>query len=82
MITSLETVASSSATADIAYVVCIVSFFIAGGVAIYLLWDKINQHNAAIAKKPKTTKSRTAAKKATATKKVVKKPVKKVSKKK
>lgn len=90
-----QTVAVSSATADIAYYICIVSFFIAGGVAIFLLWDKAQQHKKqvgkarvvkpsakrAAAKKP-TAKKATVAKKAVAKKAPAKKPVKRTTKKK
>ncbi len=90
MITIAQTVAASSATADLAYYVCIVSFFIAGGVAIYLLWDRIQQHNgrSARAKIVRPTKKRAPAKKAVAKKKTVakkapaKKAVKQTTKKK
>lgn len=76
-------VATSNATADIAYYICIVSFFIAGGVAIYLLWDRIQQHNARVsrARVVKPTKKR-AAKKSVAKKSAAKKPAKRTSKKK
>lgn len=88
MITTFgQSVASSSATADIAYYICIVSFFVAGGVAIYLLLDKIKEHGAksspkarivkpASRKKPvpkKTTAKPVVAKKTVAKKSVVKK---------
>lgn len=82
-------VAASSATADIAYYVCIVSFFIAGGVAIFLLWDKAQQHkqHAAKARVVKPTKKpakKPVAKKAAVTKKSVAKkaPAKKTTAKK
>jgi ABC-type nickel/cobalt efflux system permease component RcnA len=92
MITIAHTVATSSATADAAYYICIVSFFIAGGVAIYLLWDRTNQHKANAAKartvRP-SAKKRAPAKKAAAPKKKTtakkapaKKPVKRTAKKK
>jgi hypothetical protein len=89
MITIAQTVAASSATADIAYYVCIVSFFIAGGVAIYLLWDRIQRYNAKAtrSKVVKPTKKRvaakkTAAKKAPAKKTAAKKPTKQTAKRK
>jgi hypothetical protein len=83
-----QTVAASSATADIAYYVCVVSFFIAGGVAIYLLWDRIQRHNVKASRskvvrpsKKRVAAKKTAAKKApakkTATKKSAKRPTKK-----
>ena len=94
MNTTLQTVATSNATADIAYYVCIVSFFIAGGVAIYLLWDRIKQHKhksirtrvvrptrRAPAKKAVAAK-KTTAKKASAKKTAAKMPVKRTTKKK
>ena len=92
MNTIAHTVATSSATADAAYYVCIVSFFIAGGVAIYLLWDRTNQHKASMARtrvvRP-TAKKRAGAKKAatpkkktTAKKAPAKKPAKRTTKKK
>lgn len=63
-----QIVAASNATADIAYYVCVVSFFIAGGVAIFLLWDRIQQHNKQSSKKAarivKPTAKKTPAKKA------------------
>ena len=81
-------VAASNATADIAYYVCIVSFFIAGGVAIFLLWDKVQQHNAGTKKtarvvKPSAKKkapvkkaaAKAAPKKTAAKKAIAKKPV-------
>ena len=89
-----QIVAASDATTDIAYYVCIVSFFIAGGVAIYLLWDKVQQHNKHAgkarvvkpsAKKTATKKAavakKTTAKKAPAKKAAAKKPVKRTTKK-
>lgn len=84
-----QIVATSNATTDIAYYVCIVSFFIAGGVAIYLLWDKAQQHKNASGKSrvaKKTTKKaavkKTAVKKAVAKKAPAKKPAKRTTKKK
>lgn len=89
-----QIVATSNATADIAYYVCIVSFFIAGGVAIYLLWDKVQQHKKPASKarvvKPAAKKApakraatkKVAAKKAPAKKPAAKKPVKRTAKKK
>lgn len=82
-----QIVATSNATADIAYYVCIVSFFIAGGVAIFLLWDKVQQHNKRSKKtarvvKPSAKKApakkaaaKAAPKKAVAKKAPAKKPV-------
>ncbi len=65
-----QIVAASNATADIAYYVCIVSFFIAGGVAIFLLWDKVQEHNKQSGKKTarvvKPSAKRAPAKKAAA----------------
>lgn len=92
MITTFgQSVASSSATADIAYYICIVSFFVAGGVAIYLLLDKIKEHKSAPTKKShvvkparvaakKPTVKKPAAKKVTAKKPIAKKPVKAATK--
>ena len=82
MVTFAETVAASNATADIAFVVCVVSFLIAGGVAIYLLWDKVNQSKGRSGAKPrivrpkvaKSTVKKTAGPKRTAKKAVAKKP--------
>ncbi len=86
--------ATSNATTDIAYFVCIISFLIAAGVAIYLLWDKIehtsNKHtkrgnkSKSATTKPagrKTTPKKTAVKPVTTKKKSVKKTVKKPAKK-
>jgi membrane protein implicated in regulation of membrane protease activity len=84
MITIAQTVAASSATADLAYYVCIVSFFIAGGVAIYLLWDRIQKQNTKTgrARIVKPTKKAVAAKKVVAKKKTTAKkaPAKKSTK--
>lgn len=84
-----QIVATSNATTDIAYYVCIVSFFIAGGVAIYLLWDKAQQHKKTPGKsrvvKPTAKKAvakKTTAKKAVAKKAPAKKPAKRTTKKK
>lgn len=85
-----QTVAASSATADIAYYLCVVSFFIAGGVAIYLLWDRIQHHNAAATrskivkptKKRASAKKTVSAKKATSKKAAAKKPAKRTAKRK
>lgn len=93
MITFPHLVAASSATTDIAYYVCVVSFFIAGGVAIFLLWDKAQQHKkhaskARIVKPSKKVASKKApakkvvAKKTAAKKAPVKKQVKRTVKKK
>lgn len=70
-------VAASSATADIAFYVCIVSFFIAGGVAIYLLWDKVQEHKkpASKARIVKPAAKKAVVKRAPAKKAAVKKPV-------
>ena len=84
-----QTVAASSATADIAYYICVVSFFIAGGVAIFLLWDKAQQHKKQASKtrvvKPSAKKvaaKKTVTKKAVSKKAPAKKPAKRTTKKK
>lgn len=84
MNTIAQTVAASSATADIAYYVCVVSFFIAGGVAIYLLWDRIQHHKqiGSRGKVVKPTKKRVAAKKSATKKTTAKKPAKRAAKRK
>lgn len=69
-----QLVAVSNATADIAYYVCIVSFFIAGGVAIFLLWDRIQHHKQQGIKRVSRAR--------TATKTTTRKPVKKAAAKK
>lgn len=86
MITFADAVVASNTTTDIAYVVCIVSFFIAGGVAIYLLWDNIHKTGkkraAARSRVSRPSTSRKAPAKKSAAKKVAKKPVKKTTKRK
>ena len=84
MITFTETVATSNATANIAYCLFIICAFIAGGVLIYLLWDKIQtpvvtktkSRPAKVAKKA----VRKPAAKAVAKKPVAKKPARPVRK--
>lgn len=84
MVNLLNTVATSNATAEVAYYICIISFFIAGGVAIYLLWDKVQESKVAAAPKKRTgakkavakpVAKKTTAKKASIKKADVKKPV-------
>lgn len=84
MVNLLNTVATSNATAEVAYYICIISFFIAGGVAIYLLWDKVQESKQAAAPKKRTVAKKVvakpeakkaAAKKAPVKKAAVKKPV-------
>lgn len=62
MVNLLNTVAASNATAEVAYYICIISFFIAGGVAIYLLWDKVQESKSAAAPKKRTVAKKAAAK--------------------
>lgn len=75
METIAQSVATSNATADIAYYVCIVSFFIAGGVAIYLLWDKIHETKTKrAARSARSSAARTTARKPAAKKAAAKRP--------